>query len=370
MKILFDHQIYVAQKFGGISRYFNELAKIQILDINVEQIDSALFEIPVPVVKTDIISRSIRFAKRKARFKTQVKEIIFPSQPEAVLRSGEFDIFHPTYYDKYFLDYTNKPFVLTVYDMIHEIYKEYFNISDVTSYNKAILCEKASHIIAISERTKQDLIDIFNIPEEKISVVLLASDFENVNPVPPVRVQELKKYILFVGNRGTYKNFYYSVMAMVSILKNDSEIQLVCTGPAFSTDEIIFFTNLGIESKVIHIYMNNDNELAWAYRNAHLFIFPSLYEGFGFPLLEAFASGCPVISSNGGSLPEIGGEAALYFNPKNISEIKKCIHQGVYNEKLRVKLIENGRKRLSNFNWEKCRKETINVYNKVLSRGE
>jgi glycosyltransferase involved in cell wall biosynthesis len=368
MKILFDHQIYIAQKFGGISRYFNELAKTQDGNVFIEQIDPALFDIPEPVaVKTDIVSRSIRFAKRKAGLTHAVKIAGFPEEVKQILNLGDFDIFHPTYYNPYFLEYTDKPFVLTVYDMIHEIYKEYFQISDATSYNKIILCHKAKHIIAISEKTKQDLIEIFGIPEEKISVILLASDFGKVSAIPPSNAEILGKYILFVGNRGAYKNFYYPIMAIADILKEDKDLQLVCTGNSFSAEEIVFFNSLGIGSQVIHVYMHNDNELAWVYQHAQLFIFPSLYEGFGFPLLEAFASNCPVVSSNGGSLPEVGGKGALYFNPKDISDIRNTVYQGIYNTGVRNMLIESGKDRLNNFSWQKCREETINVYNKVLS---
>ncbi|RZK26301.1 MAG: hypothetical protein EOO43_03225 [Flavobacterium sp.] len=141
MKILFDHQIYINQKFGGISRYFNELAKMQNATLIVEQINPALFEMPKVVVKMDFVSRGIRFAKRKVGLGPVVTQnAVFPKKAEDILRAGDFDILHPTYYDTYFLEYTDKPFVLTVYDMIHEIYKEYFNVSDITSYNKKLLC--------------------------------------------------------------------------------------------------------------------------------------------------------------------------------------------------------------------------------------
>lgn len=368
MKILFDHQIYINQKFGGISRYFNELAKMQNATLVVEQINPALFEMPKVVVKMDFVSRGIRFAKRKVGLGPVVTQnAVFPKKAEDILRAGDFDILHPTYYDTYFLEYTDKPFVLTVYDMIHEIYKEYFNVSDITSYNKKLLCDRASHIIAISEKTKQDLIDIFGIAEDKITVILLASDFKLVSSSKPDSLQGLKKYILFIGNRAAYKNFYYPVIALADILKADSDIQLVCTGPAFSSDEINFFSALGIREQVFHIYLENDNELAWVYKNAHVFIFPSLYEGFGFPLLEAFATNCPVISSDGGSLPEVGGDAVLYFNPKDITEIREAALKAIYDEDIRVRLVENGKLRLQEFNWQKCRAQTVEVYKKVLN---
>jgi glycosyltransferase involved in cell wall biosynthesis len=283
-----------------------------------------------------------------------------------LLKSSAFDILHPTYYDKYFLEYTSKPFVLTVYDMIHEIYTEYFSLQDPITKNKKILCDKASRIIAISEQTKQDLIDIFKIPEEKIDVTLLASDFGSVSLVKPIIQREMKKYILFVGNREGYKNFYFTVIALVDILLGDKNIELLCTGRPFTKDEITFLSNFGVQDRVYNIYLNNDNELAWIYANAELFIFPSLYEGFGFPLLEAFANECPVVSSSGGSLPEVGGDAALYFNPKSTREIQDATANVLYNSATRTQLIGKGEKQLAKFTWDKCRTETVEVYKKVL----
>jgi glycosyltransferase involved in cell wall biosynthesis len=276
-----------------------------------------------------------------------------------------FDIFHPTYYDPYFLELIEKPYVLTVYDMIHEIYSEYFSPSDTVIKNKRILCEKADKIIAISQSTKNDLIDIFKLPEDKIYAIPLASNFNDVIPQKPSGTEALSDYILFVGLRSAYKNFYFSVIALSEILKNDKKLSLVCTGHEFSNEEINFFKNLKIENQVKHIYLQNDNELAWVYQHARLFIFPSLYEGFGLPLLEAFAKNCPVICSTSGSLPEVGGDAVIYFQPKNINEIQEAAHKAIYDNEVREELISKGQKQLSKFSWDKCRSQTIDVYNTV-----
>ncbi|MEO5684455.1 MAG: glycosyltransferase family 1 protein [Chitinophagaceae bacterium] len=361
MKVFFDHQIYVQQQFGGISRYFNELMKMESHGIEVAKLDPALASM-VYGSKTDLYSRGLNYVKRK----TGVGRL--PGQKEADLRimqqltDTSFDIFHPTYYDTYFLDSINKPFVLTVYDMIHEIFYEYFQDNNTVTHNKRILCDKAAAIIAISENTKRDIVNIFQVPEEKVHAIQLASDFDTVTATTPAGSGQWDNFILFTGNRWGYKNFYLPVMALAGILKKDSDVQLLCTGHPFTKAELQFFKDLGIENKVKHIFLKDDGELAWAYQHAAFFIFPSLYEGFGFPLLEAFGRGCPVISSNGGSLPEVGGNGALYFNPKSIPEIREAAQQVLYNTGLKNDLINKGRTVFKKFSWERCRQQTIEVY--------
>ncbi|WP_199104535.1 glycosyltransferase family 1 protein [Aquitalea sp. ASV11] len=122
----------------------------------------------------------------------------------------------------------------------------------------------------------------------------------------------------------------------------------------------------GIQDKVIHI-SGNDNLLQSLYQSAHAFIYPSLYEGFGLPPLEAMANNCPVISSNTSSMPEVIGNAGYYFNPSDINSIDMAINEVVYNSELRDKLIANGMIRLKEFTWEKCAQKTLQVYKHVLN---
>lgn len=369
MKILYDHQIFAIQKFGGISRYFNELMKVSEIGVEIETIDPELFinYARIPVLKQDLLSRGVRYLKRRIIYESNLETKKFPIEIKNKISNASFDLFHPTYYDPYFLEYTKKPFVLTVYDMIHEIYKEFFDLNDKTSHYKRLLCEKADQIIAISETTKKDLIEILNVPEEKVHAIPLASSFDSVLPRMPENVADLNKYILFTGNRNRYKNFYFSLYALADILKSDNDLQLLCTGPVFSADELLFFKDLGILEKVKHLYLKNDEELAWVYRNAALFIFPSLYEGFGFPLLEAFASDCPVISSPCGSLKEVGENAPLYFNPKDLKDIQSKAIEALYNNTVRSQMINNGRAQFQKFNWEKLRMQTLEVYKLAVS---
>lgn len=360
MKVLIDNQIFEQQKFGGISRYFTKLEKdndiIQQMECFIQ--DNANNNQIHKRIQSKL--GRIIFNHQQIQHENTQREQFYISQ----LENLQYDIFHPTYYDNYFLGHLKKPFILTVYDMIHEKYAEYFE-NNVDSINKRRLCEKADKIIAISNSTKQDLITIFEIPEEKIEVIYLATDYNTVSASKPAFDFQEMRYLLFTGNRYIYKNFFTFLIAVSPILKQHKDLQLICTGPSFNALEKQWIEDLGINGKVKSYFCENDNELAYLYQHAACFIFPSLYEGFGFPLLEAFACNCPVISSNGGSLPEIAGNAAAYFNPKDIREIRQSILNVLTDKLLRKELVEAGKLRLSNFSWDKCRNETNALYTKI-----
>lgn len=391
MKILYDYQIFESQDFGGISRYFYELmcqfqnnSNIK-WKLSIKYSDNQYIR-KMPLMGNKIESKPLSYYKiifRKLEFKgktifRKLKNKLFPgnkfhsvnqNMSISQICKADFDIFHPTYYDTYFLKYIeNKPFVITVFDMIHEIYPKQFSEKDFVSSWKKILVQKANKIIAISENTKNDLVKIFGVNKNKISVIYLANslNIEEQNPNNINICFEIpKKYILFVGTRTGYKNFYFFVRSVADLLLNDSELKLICTGNSFSTEEIKFFKNLGIKDKVLHFFAS-DTFLAHLYKNASVFIFPSLYEGFGVPVLEAFSCGCPVILSHISSLPEVGGDAVVYIDPKNTSSIQEAVSNVINNEKMRSELIKKGYKQVKKFSWEKMARETEQVYNEIL----
>ncbi|CAM4096338.1 glycosyltransferase family 1 protein [Gillisia limnaea] len=357
MKVLIDNQIFEQQKFGGISRYFNMLERgndaVQKMELFTDQ--SPKKKEFYQRVQSKLTRTLFNGKQPKAN-----KYDFYNSQ----IRDLQFDVFHPTYYGNYFLNYLKTPFVVTVYDMIHEKYAEYFGNSR-DSFNKRNLCNSASKIIAISNSTKKDLIDIFNIPKEKIEVIYLATDYASIISIKP-KFDIDHPYVLFTGNRSAYKNFLTFLISVAPILKNNKDLHLVCTGPDFTAIENRWIEELEIKSKVNSYFCQSDGELVHLYTNAECFVFPSLYEGFGFPLLEAFACNCPVISSPGGSLKEIAGNAAIYFDPKDIKSIRNTIQNVISDSTLKLDLIEAGKIRLKDFSWEKCRKETMDLYAKVI----
>ena len=387
MKILYDHQAFEMQRYGGISRYFAELIGRPPGNPGVEVALSIKYADNLHLQQTafgrQVMARPGSYENFMAGREFQGKwslylaknKICKPVNAEAAnkklsieaLQRQDFDIFHPTYYDDYFLPYLgNKPFVLTVYDMIHEIFPEYFNLADPTSVRKRKLAEKAHKIIAISERTKTDLVQCFNIAPERVDVVHLASSLASAGSVQALLPGLPAKYLLFVGARTVYKNFFFFLNAMRPLLARDPALHIVCTGSAFSRHEAAFLDIHGLASRVQH-RAANDAELQWLYRQARAFVFPSLYEGFGLPVLEAFSNQCPAVLGNGGSLPEIGGDGALYFDPKNAGSLQAAMAQVLYDEPARAALVARATRRLAQFSWDHTRRGTYAAYRQLLA---
>lgn len=254
--------------------------------------------------------------------------------------------------------------------MIHEILPEYFLLDKKTVKTKKELILKANKIIAISESTKKDIIRIYNIPENKIKVIYLG------NSLYPTAVKQKnlhnfpQKYILFVGARDIYKNFIFFIESVSPLLNKDKEINIVVAGGYsgrnnFSKKEGVLFKRLNICGQ-IHQYSVDDNTLAYLYQGAICFVFPSLYEGFGIPVLEAFACDCPAIISNTSSLPEVGGEAVIYFNPKDSDSILESVEKVINNKELRLEMTKRGREQLKKFSWDKTARETLEAYSSII----
>ena len=365
MKILYDHQIFSVQIFGGISRYFHELSSQIRLNRNVKT------EISLKISNNFYINHDgIKFYTflKKYHFRGKVRFIYFLNKLYTIYKlfRRDFIIFHPTYYDPYFLKFIGKKkFVLTVYDMIHEKFPENFPKFDKTSENKKLLATKASKIIAISESTKQDLIEIFDINPSKVKVIHLANSLQ-LDKKKDNKIRLPKKYILYVGSRVGYKNFMNFLFSVTKILNSDSNLHLVCAGGGkFDYEENSYIHKNNLENKLLQFNID-DNTLSYFYSNARAFIFPSIYEGFGIPVLEAFACGCPLICSNTSSLPEIAADAAVYFDPLDIISIETAIFNVLNDSELSTNMIENGYKRLKYFSWEKTAKLTHDLYKSII----
>lgn len=379
MKILYDYQTFYMHKFGGISNCFVQLIKNFPEEVkweiaacesdNIHLRESGLVRID------NMINPPEQFILKK-HFKGQVRlynefSKYFPQMTSLgrnrlksieALKRGDYDVFHPTFFDGYFLPYLgNKPFVLTVHDMIPELF---FGKKDLQVKQKPLLCERAAHIVTVSHKTRQDLIDILGVPPEKISVIYHGGpEGKEISAAPLIKW----KYILYVGNREGYKNFIQMVKTIAPLLKYHSEIKLVCTGAPFTVDEKKLFGLLGIENNLIH-YCPNDDELRNLYAHALCFIYPSLYEGFGIPILEAWQANCPVMLNYKSCFPEIAQDAAIYFkmddNTSNLIDVLYDFLTISPDEK--DKLLVKQNKRLSFFSWKKSAEKLLSVYNSVL----
>ena len=389
MKILYDHQMFYRQNYGGVSRYFCEL-------MNQFSLDSEMsFMLALRYVQNDNLEQFselnqfwsnrynflydnhfISSIQKKIRFNALNFGLnyIINNQAESVrlLKEQDFDIFHPTYYEPYFLKYLQKkPYVLTVYDMIHELFPKYFKGSDRTKVWKKQLIEDAGAIIAISQNTKQDIIKFTDVDPNRVQVIHLGNPFEYINEPPQINTSlELpafgKSYLLFVGGRPAYKNFNFFIESMAELLRKNEGLHVVCAGSLpFTNEEKQSFKNMNILHKVHHVKVN-DIILKNLYKNARAFVFPSLYEGFGLPVLEAFSCRCPVIVNNSSSLPEIGGDGAIYFEQGDSKSIICAVETVLFNEKYREDLIKKGSERLKFFSWNKTAISTKKVYDSLL----
>lgn len=365
MKILYDHQIFGMQKYGGVSRYFNELiTELNSLGIST---DISLLLSNNYYISDNQFFESFGFLPNiNFRGKVRMMSLVNKMNTINALKKGDFDIFHPTYYDTYFLEYIgNKPFVITVYDMIHEKYSHLFSVNNKTSNNKNFLCKKASKIIAISESTKNDLIDIFDISPDKIKVVYLSNSIFSSKPFLPV-VNFPKKYILFVGERKGYKNFDTFIKSISSLLRDDPELFVVCVGSRnFDSSEIELFVLLGVNNRILHFNLS-DEGLAKCYSQALMFVFPSLYEGFGIPILEAFACRSPLVCSNISPFSEVAQDGAEYFNPCDEVSIYNAVSKVINDKDRAINLVDLGCKRLDYFSWKKTAIETQEIYKGML----
>jgi glycosyltransferase involved in cell wall biosynthesis len=288
-------------------------------------------------------------------------------QSEKLLSRQDFDIFHPTYYDTYFLKYIDdKPFVLTIHDMIHEIYPWYFPTEDRTSANKKLLAQKAARIIAVSENTKNDIVRFLGVDEEKITVIYHGTSLSKFPVNQRFELPVPQRYILFVGKRSRYKNFEFFIQAISPLLSEDKDLNVVCAGgKGFADFERCLFEELCLEDR-IHRLEVGDEALAFLYRNALAFVFPSLYEGFGIPVLEALSCGCPAILSNTSALAEAGGEAVVYFDPKSEISIRKAVGDVIFNEDVRRNLRAKGFKQVERFSWKETAHRTAAVYRSIV----
>lgn len=366
MKVLYDHQIFSDQVYGGVSRYFYEMMNYFLKDKEVN------FELPI-LFSNNYYIENASFSKHK----TFLKKIDFKGKDKLLnvfnckkniwsLKKQDFDIFHPTYYNPYFLDYIGgKPFVLTIFDMIHEIYPEMFYPTDKTSGRKRLLAEKAAKIIAISENTKNDIIKYFKIDHKKIEVVYLGNSLK-IQECSKIEMQLPDVYLLYVGDRRSYKNFETFIKSVAKLLIKDSSLNIVCAGgKKFGIKETRIFEELGISNKIYYYSISNDDLLVYLYKNAIAFVYPSLYEGFGIPILEAFSCGCPVALSDVSSFPEIAGDAGIYFNPKDSVSIREAVKNILDNDNLKNELKNKGYEQLKKFSWEKTAEKTKDIYKNI-----
>ena len=368
MRIAYNHQIFSEQEFGGVSRYYSMLADNLFKQGQDVKIFAGLHRniylgnLPKGVVK------GIEFKKyplKSGRLFQWLNNMINHVQ----IKSWQPDIIHETYYSVLPTFKSDVVRITSVYDMIHELFSDQFSPLDITMHSKKKTIERADHIISISHSTKNDLIKLFGVKEDKISVVHLGIDLEAFKQ-PKVKSQFAEQsYILYVGSRSGYKNFYgmLKACAISNVIKNKIMV-IAFGGDDFSSQELLEINKLGFKDGFVQQVGGSDEMLASLYSNALCFVYPSLYEGFGLPPLEAMSAECPVVSSNTSSIPEVINKAGVYFDPNNIDEMCSAMEMVVLDESLRFRLVQLGLENIKLFSWKKCAFETLEIYKKITGK--
>jgi glycosyltransferase involved in cell wall biosynthesis len=292
------------------------------------------------------------------------------------LKKNNIDIFHSPMHVLPILSPKKTKTIVTVHDLANFRFPEFYKSAKqkYLTYMTAKSTKKADHIIAVSKSTKNDLVDILGIKESRISVVYNGL---NLEPKKLSKEQEAnitkklnlpEKYILFVGTKEPRKNISGLLDALIYLWEEKKEkYNLVLVGPkGWLYNNIDEKTNK--YQQISNVQMTGyltDTELFTAYKNASLFVYPSFYEGFGLPVLEAMSAGAPVICSNTSSLPEVGGDAAEYIDPYKPKQLANTISTICNDNALQNKMRTLGFIQAKNFSWQKTAKQTIDIYNNI-----
>jgi glycosyltransferase involved in cell wall biosynthesis len=269
------------------------------------------------------------------------------------------------------------PTVLTVHDLIFRLFPQHHKLLNYRYLNAAmpLFCRRASAIIAVSQATKADLVRIFDLDPAKITVVHEAAAPHFV-PAAPSRIAEVRaryllpnEYLLHVGTIEPRKNLNRLLEAVHRLRQEGEDLRLVLVGSKGWLYEGFFqkLEELELSDAVRLPGFVPDNDLPSIYSGAKLVVVPSLYEGFGLPVLEGMACGAPVLSSDISSLPEVGGEAARYFHPRDVAAMAHEILTIWRDESLREAMRQQGLDRAAQFSWERAADETLAVYTRAAS---
>lgn len=289
---------------------------------------------------------------------------------------GKIDVFHNP---NYFLPPTRgAKEVVTIHDLTFKRFPETQTGKDARYFNKWVpeALKMANEIITDSQNTKRDIIELLGVPENKINVVYGAVD-QRFLPINNIQIlQEVKikynlpeKFLLYVGMLEPRKNIPSLLRAFAVLKKQHFYHKLVAVGgKGWLYDEIFeIASQLNLTEDVIFAGYVPDEDLPAFYNLADLFVFPSLYEGFGLPPLEAMACGTPVVCSNASSLPEVVGDAAIMVDPYDMEGLAEAMHKALADVTLQQKMRAKGLKRAKLFSWEEAAKKTLAVYRKVTS---
>jgi glycosyltransferase involved in cell wall biosynthesis len=371
LRVMFDPQIFCHQRFGGISRYVCRLAQ------EMQHMPGVTARIAAPFHFNEYLDELPRSMVdgRRLRWLEGLTALAYGSSlipAKFAARRFQPQVLHNTYY------FPVKPppgarGVVTVYDMIHEKHPQFFLSSRFITRIKLASVRAADQVICISQSTRRDLLAAFDLPEHKVCVTPLGFDRMNClltgESAQAFRLRVIgtaAPYILYVGSRANYKNFLGLLQAYSNSRWLRGNFQLLCFGGGnFSRAEHDALSSAGV-GNTVRYFGGSDAELAAAYAHAALFVCPSLYEGFGIPVLEAMSVDCPVACSNISSLPEVVGDAAMLFDPNDPDAICAALESVLNSAAAAESLRSRARIRRELFSWRRCAQDTLDIYRRAL----
>lgn len=366
--VLFDFQIFYLQEYGGISRYVCELARhLSTLPDTRAHIDAGMHHNAYAAELEPGLVTGHRVARSRSKVALAKGWLRNDAMFRRHVRRGEHSHVHLTYFYELARPRARAARMLTVYDMTHELYPSQVPGALRTTTLKRRAARNADHIVCISESTRNDLIRLFGVAPERVSTVHLGLNVPTPRAPGDAATGIVgRPYLLYVGQRGGYKNFAGFLAAYASSARLLNTFDVLCFGGGpFSDAELGQARAFGIDVERLRQVGGGDDSLFAAYRGAAMLVYPSRYEGFGFPPLEAMAAGCPVVCSNTSSMPEVAGAAARMFDPDSIDAMAHGMTSLADDTSLREHYREAGFARARAFTWERCAARTREVYAKT-----
>ncbi len=372
MRIAIDAR---AIEWTGIGRYIKNLLR------HLAQLPSPhRFTVLVPAGKQSEIERELRLPMPQFIYH-EVEPSYYSWREQGTfaqqLNSIEADVFHFTHFNVPLL--FRKPYVVTIHDVTRFLFpgqkrqRLFQQIAYELVFSRAV--SKASALICVSEATSQDLIRLPITTPQKKHVIYEGIEAAFRQPTSALDRQKVRlllgtnnPYLLAVGVWMSHKNLVRLLAAFATVCKDFPELKLVITGkpvPGY-VNLLRAAEEIGLQKAVIFPGFVDQTLLPALYAEAKIFVFPSLYEGFGLPALEAAASGTPVIASCVSSLPEVMGEAALYINPEYTDGLTQAMASLLADQAQQRELIEKGKRRAALFTWEECARQTLQVYETAI----
>lgn len=365
IRVGFDDQIFIAQSRGGISKYFVEIIT-RLPNYGIEPVLLLNSTRNHHLAESGLVTE----AKRDSPLQSKIRGLLWrlTGYPRYVIsKKTNVDLIHHTFTHKGYLGQLNKPSVVTVYDMIPEVYPEYFPMGN-PHFAKEKYAEKCDRIISISDSTTRDMLQFYGESiEDKTFIIPFGVGEQFLEPDLSVEMPVLpENYLLFVGIRRGYKEFATAFQAFEEIALHEDNLHFVIVGGGrYSDAERDMITNSNFKNRVMH-FNPSDKQMPLFYKRASCFLFPSVYEGFGLPTLEALASGTPVVLADASCSREVGGDLAIYFEPGSVQGLAEAIGQARAKEWRELIKLE-GPLRARAFNWDSVAEQTAMLYKQLLN---